>query len=216
MSVVIGEDYKGEEDYKREEDYKGVIAENHNLIYSFLNKYNYNIDEYYDIVAIGLVKAVRSYNPDKGKLSTWAYKIMSNEIKQSFRKNKLMGNITSIDCVLSDADGELRLVDILGSKVITEDEVVYIADIDLNTKYLNLTEIELLASKVMGKTNRVLAEEYGCSTAYISKVITQAFKVLTGGKVSKQRLKYKAKIDCDRELRERFNKAKDIINEVIR
>lgn len=34
----------------------------HGLIYAFLNKYKLSTDDYYDIAAIGLIKAVQAYN----------------------------------------------------------------------------------------------------------------------------------------------------------
>lgn len=58
-----------------------LVEENHNLIYDFANKRNLIIDEYYDILAIGLCKAAPSYDVNKGKFSTLAYQCMENELK---------------------------------------------------------------------------------------------------------------------------------------
>jgi hypothetical protein len=43
---------------KRESDY---AAEHHDLIYAFLRKNRYSIDDYYDVVVFGYLRAVRSY-----------------------------------------------------------------------------------------------------------------------------------------------------------
>jgi len=64
-------------------------TENHNLIYSFLQKNNLEIDDWYGISAYGFCKAVRAYNKDKNVcFSTFAYKCMQNEILMEYRKNK--------------------------------------------------------------------------------------------------------------------------------
>ena len=67
------------------EDKKRLAEENHKLIYSFLRKYSLNEDDYYDIVAIGYMNAVNSYNSSKGMFSTIAYISMLNEVKKHFR-----------------------------------------------------------------------------------------------------------------------------------
>jgi RNA polymerase sigma-70 factor (ECF subfamily) len=35
--------------------------EHHNLIYAFLHKHGYSVDEYYDVVAFGYLRAVQRY-----------------------------------------------------------------------------------------------------------------------------------------------------------
>ena len=62
-----------------------LVEENHNLIYDFANKRNLIIDEYYDILAIGLCKAAPNYDINKGKFSTLAYQCMENELKVHWR-----------------------------------------------------------------------------------------------------------------------------------
>ena len=45
-----------------DEHQKSLVTENHNLIYSFLKKYNLDVDEYYDLAAIGLCNACINYD----------------------------------------------------------------------------------------------------------------------------------------------------------
>ena len=53
-----------------------LAEENHNLIYSFAQYKNLSLEEYYDILAIGLCQAARAYDETKGKFSTLAYNCM--------------------------------------------------------------------------------------------------------------------------------------------
>lgn len=59
-----------------------LVEDNHNMIYSFMRKYKLSEEEWYDVVAIGLVKAAISYIPNEFKFSTYAYKCMYNEMCQ--------------------------------------------------------------------------------------------------------------------------------------
>lgn len=40
---------------------KAMAEKHHNYIYSFLHKYHYSIEEFYDIVAIGFLKGIQKY-----------------------------------------------------------------------------------------------------------------------------------------------------------
>lgn len=64
---------------------RDLVTNNHNLIYSYLNKYNLS-DDYYDLCAIGLCRAAHFYEPERGKFSSFAFLCMSNAIMQEWRK----------------------------------------------------------------------------------------------------------------------------------
>lgn len=63
------------------------------MIYSFLYKYHLDVEEWYDIAAIGLCKAANTYNNDKSKFSTYAYKCMYTTIIMEKRKENAMRTI---------------------------------------------------------------------------------------------------------------------------
>ena len=44
-------------------------------------KYHLDVEEWYDIAAIGLCKAANTYNNDKSEFSTYAYKCMYTTIE---------------------------------------------------------------------------------------------------------------------------------------
>lgn len=58
-----------------------LVTENHNLIYGYAHQKNLLIDDYYDILAIGLCNAAKAYDENKGKFSTIAYRCMENELR---------------------------------------------------------------------------------------------------------------------------------------
>ena len=59
---------------------KKMVEDNHNLIYWFCKKNKLNEDDWYDIMAIALIKAAKSYKTNKTKFSTYASTIMHNEM----------------------------------------------------------------------------------------------------------------------------------------
>ena len=61
------------------DEQRELVVRNHKLIFSFCSKYGVRHDEYYDILAIGLIKAVIAYNDSRGKFSNFAYACMQNE-----------------------------------------------------------------------------------------------------------------------------------------
>ena len=63
-----------------------LVEENHNLIYSFAQTKQINLDEFYDLLAIALCKAALVFDETKGAFSTLAYMCMANEIKLIRRK----------------------------------------------------------------------------------------------------------------------------------
>ena len=70
------------------EQQKQLITENHNLIYSFLNKYNLDVEEYYDLAAIGLCRAAKSYQHTNSRFSTYAYRCMFNIIANELKRKE--------------------------------------------------------------------------------------------------------------------------------
>lgn len=68
------------------DEQRQFVTENHNLIYSFLNSNNLDIEEWYDLAAIGLCKAALNYNGEIAKFSTFAYKCMWNQVHIEMRR----------------------------------------------------------------------------------------------------------------------------------
>ena len=53
-----------------------LVEDNHNLIYSFIQLKRLDLDEWYDVCAIGLCHAAQKWNPARGKFTTIAYRAM--------------------------------------------------------------------------------------------------------------------------------------------
>ena len=62
------------------DEQRKIVENNHDLIYGYAHKMGISIDEYYDILAIGLCKAAKAFDESKGRFSTLAYCCMKNEM----------------------------------------------------------------------------------------------------------------------------------------
>lgn len=85
------------------DEQKKLVEKNHNLIYGLADKMNLSIDEYYDILSIGLCKAAMSFDKNKGEFSTFAYSCMANEVKAYWRTFQKKSVIPAEEIVYYDA-----------------------------------------------------------------------------------------------------------------
>ncbi len=146
------------------------------------------IEDLISIGTIGLIKAVKTFCPDKNiKLATYASRCIENEILMFLRKSSQKRKEISIDEPLNvDWDGnELLLGDVLG----TDDDIV-IRNIENETeKSLLLKEIENLPEReklimkmrfglsgYKEKTQKEVADEVGISQSYISRLEKRILK----------------------------------------
>ncbi|MFA5675883.1 MAG: RNA polymerase sporulation sigma factor SigE [Christensenellales bacterium] len=148
------------------------------------------IEDLVSIGAIGLIKAVNTFDVDKNiKLATYASRCIENEILMYLRRNAKLRYEVSFDEPLNvDWDGnELLLSDILG----TEPDVVYTEIEDGVEKDLMQSCIERLCERekmimemrfgLNGKkeqTQKQVADYLGISQSYISRLEKRIIKQL--------------------------------------
>lgn len=97
-----------------------LIIHNIKLVYYHIHRHyygeNYDKKELVSIGIIGLIRAVDTYDLNKGEFSTYAIKCINNEILQSFRKKQL-NTISVEEVVYRDKDGdEKKLVDTISDE----------------------------------------------------------------------------------------------------
>ena len=146
------------------------------------------IEDLISIGSIGLIKAVKTFCPDKNiKLATYASRCIENEILMFLRKATQHRNEISIDEPLNiDWDGnELLLSDVLG----TDDDTVNKGIESEVEKQLLLEEIKKLTPReqqimqmrfglINGKemTQKQVADVVGISQSYISRLEKRIIK----------------------------------------
>ena len=106
------------------DEQRKIAEENHNLIYSFARKKNLDIDEFYDLLAIGLCKAAYYFKPNKGKFSTIAYIRMQHEMYNYYKELNMEKRIPKEKIVHYDIfrtvgkNGDYSTDDVWSNKII--------------------------------------------------------------------------------------------------
>ncbi len=170
-----------------------LINHNLRLVVHIAKKYAGTMenDDLISVGSIGLIKAVNTYEPDKGShLATYTARCIENEILMLLRSNKKFRNDVSLtDAVGTDKDGnELSLIDLLFE---SEDGVFAAAERRIEAerllkdmeKILTPREYKVICLRYGLKGGRCYAQrEEACflkiSRSYISRIEKKALEKL--------------------------------------
>ena len=176
-----------------------LINHNLRLVVHIAKKYAGTMenDDLISVGSIGLIKAVNTYEPDKGShLATYTARCIENEILMLLRSNKKFRNDVSLtDAVGTDKDGnELSLIDLLFE---SEDGVFAAAERRIEAerllkdmeKILTPREYKVICLRYGLKGGRCYAQrEVACflkiSRSYISRIEKKALEKLRGAFIS--------------------------------
>lgn len=139
---------------------KRMSEEHHKLVYSFLHRHGYSIEEFYNIVIFGYLKGIQNYNrredlKEKYQLAFICGRYMRAEIKDYFRvqnaqKRKPAETIISLDANYTETDNLYNLVD--GKFV--EDELLEIELLEEVLENLSEVQRDILKLKLKGYSNK--------------------------------------------------------------
>ena len=154
-----------------------LISHNLRLVAHIAKKYSGSAetDDLISVGSIGLIKAVNTYNSEKGTaLATFAARCIENEILMLLRSNKKYKNDVSLsDPVGMDKDGnELTLIDLLAER----DDAVF-AEVDRSIERDKL--IAFLKNTLTEREYSVLCMRYGLKDdrAYAQREVAKFLKI---------------------------------------
>jgi RNA polymerase sporulation-specific sigma factor len=156
-----------------------IIEHNLRLVAYIARKFDntrISFEDRFSVGSIGLIKAVKTFNPDKGtKLATYAARCIENEILMLLRRSaKDESNISFDDTLYVDWDGNtLTLRDILSDlSVETEEAIVNKNALIQAISKLQAKEISIIFMYfVEGKKQHEISDILNISQSYISRVI---------------------------------------------
>ncbi|MDO4564605.1 MAG: RNA polymerase sporulation sigma factor SigK [Clostridia bacterium] len=168
-----------------------LIVHNLRLVAHIAKKYaktGRDTDDIISIGAIGLIKAVSTFSPEKGTLSGYASKCIENEILMSLRtERKQVMEVSLHEPIGTDHDGnELSLADLMGADAETVfDQVQARIDADILKKVMEKTltpreatilnyRFGLLGGYCMPQ--REVAELLDISRSYVSRIEKKAMQ----------------------------------------
>ena len=179
---------------KDEKAREQLINHNLRLVAHIVKKYSNSLeaDDLISVGTIGLIKAVDSFDADKGVLlSTYASRCIENEILMLIRSNKKHKDIVSLNTLLSpkaDSD-EMELANLIPA----EDEDYVYEQVEISCmmnsvmqimdKHLTEMEREIIKYRygICGypeKTQKEVADIFGISRSYISRIESRILKTL--------------------------------------
>jgi RNA polymerase sporulation-specific sigma factor len=178
-----------------------LIKHNLRLVAHVAKKYaNFgDNDELISVGSIGLIKAVSTYDAEKGSgLATYASRCIENEILMVLRASKkYKGNLSLNDPIGVDKEGnELTIMDMIADdKDVIEDVergIVMEKLLEVTKSCLDQREYEIIKLRyglegVCMLTQREVADKFGISRSYISRIEKKAIEKIRD-KIKKEEL----------------------------
>ena len=170
-----------------------LIKHNLRLVAHIIKKYYANLNDQEDLISIGsigLIKAIDSFNPDKGiRLSSYASKCIENEILMFFRSGKKTAQDVSMDEPIdTDKDGNAltvidtmsvpdTMIDRIDIKMKTEKLYQYIGD-TLSDREQHIIFMRYGLRGYQALPQREIAKRLGISRSYVSRIEKKALSLL--------------------------------------
>ncbi len=170
-----------------------LIEHNLRLVAHIIKKFDAtgeDIDDLISIGTIGLIKAINTFNLDKGtKLATYASRCIENEILMFLRAaKKNRSEVSLYDPIGTDKEGnEVTLLDVLGTNSEAVSEMVenFFEERRLLEKVKNLSKRERKVLELryglfggLRQTQREIARLLGISRSYVSRLEKRAIRRL--------------------------------------
>ena len=172
-----------------------LICRNLRLVSHIIRKYYptaQNQDDLVSIGTVGLIKAVDTFDPDKGAhFATYASRCIQNEILMHFRaQKKLSSEVSMQETIDTDREGNpLTYMDIIAEEDTIADDLDVRIQCDkvrrLVAEILDKREREIITMRYgLGGTapmaQRQCAEKLGISRSYVSRIEKAALEKLRG------------------------------------
>lgn len=182
---------------------KTLISHNLRLVAHIVKKYSNSTKDADDLIsvgAIGLIKAINSFSPDKGtQLSTYAARCIENEILMLFRAQKkhqgtvsleenLMGDSDDNDVLLEDVVSDLEpdVMEQVESNILTE-KIIKLIKNSLDSREYQILVMRYGIGGTVAYTQKEVAKKLGISRSYISRLEKKALKIVKQ-KLTEQKL----------------------------
>jgi len=170
-----------------------LVERNLRLVAHIVKKYQ-NVDEELDdllsIGCIGLIKAIDSFDVEKGRLATYACRCIDNELLMMLRgKKKYSREVSLFEPIGQDKEGnEIRLLDIIEQPPLdVVEHMEFRSNMQKLEKYkkecLTEREWEILVLRYgLGRnremTQSEIGEIFGISRSYVSRIEKKALQKL--------------------------------------
>lgn len=163
------------------DDEREVVEDNINLVWNALHKwkwsfppYIYELDDIFSIGVLSLVKAVKTYDPKKAKISTWVTQVINTQFTLLYRYCNSRIDILNCDDIDEIANISDETQDVVNDVL----DNIYLENL-VKQAGLSNQEREIL-HLVVGKEvpQKNVAERIGTSQSNISRIKNKALRKL--------------------------------------
>lgn len=170
-----------------------LIEHNLRLVAHIAKKYARSSDDNDDLISIGsigLMKAIHTFKPESGRLTTYASRCIENEIRMHLRSIRKLRNTSAMsDAVSRDKEGnEVPISDLLGTdRDMVHDEVALKIDSvivrELMHRVLDEREAQVIRLRYGLQDGEFhpqheVADALGISRSYVSRIEKKALQKL--------------------------------------
>lgn len=158
-----------------------MIEDNIGLVYKFCQTKDiissFEFDDAVQIASIGLIKAILSYDKDKGGLSTYAYLCMHTEFLMALRNNKhrKLGYMQSLNEPVNmpkENSKNVYLEDLISDRLDLCDFILAKLNLELAYSKLSKRDKEIIDRFVLeGQNQQDIAKELKLAQPTISRII---------------------------------------------
>lgn len=166
-----------EQNVVENETWQTLVEENHRLIWGFLHKH-YLDEEWWDLGAIGLCQAARSYDPERGAFGTYAYRCMYNLYAKTTRK-PVLGALSMSTPLVADNENFT-----IGDTIASTDTIDTQAELSVELKSLLKTlgerDLRILSLRLKGYEVPEIASRLGYTRQGIHLRLKKMYAAVRG------------------------------------
>lgn len=147
---------------------KEFAEENHDIIYKFLRTHGYSIEEYYNIVVFGYLKAVQNYLSRDDLMRNYCFSViasncMRREIGNYVRdmnrqKRKPLESILSLDAIYKEEYTDSLYNIVAGDKKSIESEFIELESMESLLNKMTVRQRNIIKLKLAGYSNKEVLE----------------------------------------------------------
>ena len=159
------------------EKQRKLVNDYHDLIYKFLYDYGYDIDDFYDLAAIGLCKAAISWDESKGSFVNHAYARMRSELSHYFTIQNYKKRVPSCMIVYyntkahDDSHDEIgEFIEALDVGKRFEDDLIFDICVENIRKRMSDRDKLIFDMLIEGYTTREIGKVAGCSNVNVTNI----------------------------------------------
>lgn len=153
-------------------------TENHNLVYDFLHRHGYSLENYYDVAIFGFLKAVQIYNRREDLRNKYSFPLISQQYMRSeignycrtedAKKRKPSGTLVSLDAEYEGTENLYNCIGVADGKS-PESEIVAMERMTEMLNSLSDIQRKIAELKVDGYSSKEIYSALGMrpSTYYV-------------------------------------------------